>query len=643
MDEVQYNWLMGSIRDYSSQQSLLFCDSTQPDMSGSEPERVLKEVFGYEKFRPLQREVIQNVLDGRDTLAVMPTGGGKSLCYQIPALIMEGLTIVVSPLIALMQDQVAQLEAAGVPAVFINSSLDIDAYRESCALIRSGEIRLLYVSPEGLSRERMQELLHSSRLPLRCITIDEAHCISEWGHDFRPDYMEIAAVREQFPRAVCLALTATATEKVRRDIMSQLHMEHPAVLVASFNRPNIFLEVRRKQQPFAQLLGFLAEHKGQRGIIYCLSRRQVDELALRLQKEGFSATSYHAGLSDEARLSHQQDFISDRMDIIVATVAFGMGINKPDVRFVVHYDMPKSVEQYYQEIGRAGRDGLASHALLLYGVGDLHKIRYFFAEKDEPAQAEQLLQGMIRYAESRSCRRRQLLSYFGEAYDETGSGAIPAECCCDVCSRGPLQDSDVTVAAQKFMSCILRTEERFGASYTIDVLLGSRNKRILENGHTRLSTYGIGRELTRQQWFELCSQLEEGGYIAKSGEYAVLSVTQEGRSALRMRQAILLPVEFSTAPRIAFPKKTAAAPAEGDAAGSRIEEALRVWRRKTADELNVPPYVVFGDKTLVDIARRQPQDSAELMDCYGIGSAKAEKFGRAILRIVEDAQAEEEA
>ncbi|HAM77888.1 MAG TPA: ATP-dependent DNA helicase RecQ, partial [Treponema sp.] len=327
-------------------------------MSGSEPERVLKEVFGYEEFRPLQREVIQNVLDGRDTLAVMPTGGGKSLCYQIPALIMEGLTIVVSPLIALMQDQVAQLEAAGVPAVFINSSLDIDAYRESCALIRSGEIRLLYVSPEGLSRERMQELLHSSRLPLRCITIDEAHCISEWGHDFRPDYMEIAAFRNEFKDAVCLALTATATKQVQADIVRNLKLKKPAVLVSSFNRSNIFLNVQPRTDGLGQIVEFLQEHKEQSGIIYCLSRKEVDSITQELQERGFSAMSYHAGLSDEERADHQNKFIKSQVDVIVATVAFGMGINKPDVRFVIHYALPKSIEEYYQEIGRAGRDGL---------------------------------------------------------------------------------------------------------------------------------------------------------------------------------------------------------------------------------------------------------------------------------------------
>ncbi len=638
MDDFQYNWLMGSIRDFSSQQSLLFCRDDSPSLEGREPEHVLKEVFGYEQFRPLQREVIQNVLDGRDTLAVMPTGGGKSLCYEIPALILDGLTIVVSPLIALMQDQVTQLEAAGVPAVFINSTLGTDAYWESCARIRSGEIKLLYVSPEGLNTERMRELLHSCRLPVKCITIDEAHCISEWGHDFRPDYMEIAAVRAQFPRAVCLALTATATASVRQDIVAQLRMEDPAVLVASFNRPNIYLEVRRKQRPAAQLVEFLNAHAGQCGIIYCFSRRQVDELVLKLQQEGFSATGYHAGLADEERASRQSDFINGRTDIMVATVAFGMGINKPDVRFVVHYDMPKSIEQYYQEIGRAGRDGLPSHALLLYSAGDLHKIRYFFTEKDEPDKAERLLDGMVRFAEGRTCRRRQLLSYFGEVYDETGAHAVPEDCCCDICTSGPLPDTDVTVPAQKFMSCILRTEERFGTAYIVDVLLGSKNKRVLENGHTRLSTYGIGGELSRQDWFSLCSLLIEYGFVAKGGDYGVLFVTQLGRAALRTRQQIALPFAYSAAAvKPAFPKKRpSAAPGADDPAGVRIFEALRGWRRRQAEELNVPPYVIFGDRTLMDIARRKPQDAAALLDCYGIGSAKAEKFGSRILRIVEE-------
>ncbi|MBQ1591294.1 MAG: ATP-dependent DNA helicase RecQ, partial [Treponema sp.] len=429
---------MSQIRNISSQASLFCstgadddffvedCCQETPSLSsgkapacGNEyktPEQVLKSIFGYDSFRPLQKEVIANVLDGRDTLAVMPTGGGKSLCYQIPAMLLPGLTVVVSPLIALMQDQVSQLEAWGIPAVFLNSSLEWSEYLQKMNLIRQGKIKLLYVSPEGLSTSRIQDILHSENVQLSCLTIDEAHCVSEWGHDFRPDYMEIACIREQFPSAVCLALTATATKQVQGDIISHLRLENPAVLVASFNRPNLFLEVRKKNNPFEQVQGFLLEHKGESGIIYCFSRRQVDELTEKLEQKKISVLNYHAGLSDEERSQHQKLFIQDKVDVMVATLAFGMGINKPNVRFVLHYDMPKSIEQYYQEIGRAGRDGLPATALLLYSYGDLHKLRYFFEDSADPQKAEKLLQGMVSYAEAKTCRRQQLLSYFGEPY-----------------------------------------------------------------------------------------------------------------------------------------------------------------------------------------------------------------------------------
>ncbi|MCR5763158.1 MAG: DNA helicase RecQ [Treponema sp.] len=611
----------------SVQQSFIF--NVNPEsLHTAEPEKILKDVFGYDTFRPLQKEVIQNVLDGRDTLAVMPTGGGKSLCYEIPALLMDGLTVVVSPLIALMQDQVAQLEAVGVPAVFLNSSLDWDSYVSACDRIVCGEIRLLYVSPEGLNTERIRNVLHSSNVCVRCITIDEAHCISEWGHDFRPDYMEIASVREQFPQAVCLALTATATKAVRDDIIMQLKMENPAVLIASFNRPNLFLEVKMKANPSGQVESFLNEHKDESGIIYCFSRKQVDELTSLLKSRGFNAESYHAGLSDAQRYEHQRNFINGKVEIMVATVAFGMGINKPDVRFVIHYDMPKSVEQYYQEIGRAGRDGLPSHALLLYSLGDLHKIRFFFTEKDNPAQAERLLRGMIRYAECRSCRRKALLSYFGEVYD----GKLPDSCCCDVCAAGPLPLADVTILAQKFMSCILRTKERYGASYVIDVLLGARTSRLLENGHDSLTTFGIGKELTRENWFELSSTLASEGYIEKTDDYGILYLTEYGRKVLFERAEIKLPIEFK---KHALKKSAGIKTLSSSGYDKDLAMKIKAWRRRKADEENVAPYVIFGDRTLIEIAKAKPHNIEEFMQCYGIGQAKAHKYGPAIIQIVD--------
>lgn len=667
MNEVKYNFLMSTIKDMSSQASLLFSSpedegAVKPFVQGQvsaessrefrishvstgvasskglaekSPGQVLKSVFGYDSFRPLQREVIQNVLDGRDTLAVMPTGGGKSLCYQIPALILDGITVVVSPLIALMQDQVSQLEALGIPAVFLNSSLEWDEYQSKVVLIQSGKIKILYVSPEGLNTSRIQELLHGENVRLSCVTIDEAHCVSEWGHDFRPDYMEISCVREQFPGVVCLALTATATKQVQADIIKNLRLETPDVLVSSFNRANLFLQVVKKENPFLQTQRFLLEHKGESGIIYCFSRRQVDELTQKLAEKKFNVLNYHAGLSDSERSEHQRLFIQDKVDVMVATVAFGMGINKPNVRFVLHYDMPKSIEQYYQEIGRAGRDGLSATALLLYSFADLHKIRYFFEESYDSAKAEKLLQGMVGYAESKICRRKQLLSYFGEQYTPL---AVKDECCCDICAKGGVQEKDVTVLFQKYLSCILRTRQRFGAVYVIDVLLGSRGKRIVANGDDKLSTYGIGTELCKSDWLELNSCLISAGYIEKTGDYGILTVTEAGLDALMSRKTVMLPVNFSgkKAGSVAFPKKRTkgASDIDGDDEGLRIAEALRSWRRKQSDELNVPPYVIFGDKTLYDIAARKPSSLPQLMDCYGIGDAKAQRFWKEILGIV---------
>ena len=618
---------------------------------------VLKTTFGYDEFRPMQQEVIASVLSGRDTLAVMPTGGGKSLCYQIPALLFGGITLVVSPLISLMQDQVAFLVENGVSAVFLNSSLEWGDYLDAVQRIKSGSVKLVYLSPEALAADRTQSILHDANLPVSCITIDEAHCISEWGHDFRPDYLEISNIRAQFADAVCLALTATATAQVRADITANLRMQTPEVFVAGFNRANIFLEVRPKRNALREVIACLEQHSGESGIIYCFSRKQVDKLTEQLTISGYSALNYHAGLSDEERRSHQQQFIRDKVRIMVATVAFGMGIDKPNVRFVIHYDLPKSLEEYYQEIGRAGRDGLASHALLLYSAGDARKIRSFFEEAADSANSERLLQAMLKFASARTCRRHFLLSYFGERFVPAElDGQIAAFPCCDVCSAPPSPLTDVTIPAQKFMSCIYRTQSRFGLSYIVDVLLGSKQKRIIENGHDKVSTWGIGRELSKEDWFALSDALIYAGLVEKTGDYNVLIITENGKRTLASRAKVELPVELigQSGVNQAETKKTGIDSKKNDAAHKKSEykrgeflrnlsaedaglyEAIKDWRRHAAGEENVPPYVIFGDRTIEDLIFKKPRTVRELLNVFGIGEIKAEKFGSALLRLVEN-------
>ena len=640
---------------------------------------VLKTRFGYNEFRPMQKEVIASVLSGRDTLAVMPTGGGKSLCYQIPALLFGGITLVVSPLISLMQDQVASLVENGVNALFLNSSLEWDEYLDAVQRIKSGSVKLVYLSPEALAAERTQSILHDASAPVSCITIDEAHCISEWGHDFRPDYLEISNIRAQFKDAVFLALTATATAQVQEDITANLRMKAPEVFVAGFNRANIFLEVRPKRNALREVIDCLEQHSGESGIIYCFSRKQVDKLTEQLTDSGYSALNYHAGLSDEERRNHQQQFIRDKVRIMVATVAFGMGIDKPNVRFVIHYDLPKSLEEYYQEIGRAGRDGLASHALLLYSAGDAHKIRSFFEEAADSANSERLLQAMLKFASARTCRRHFLLSYFGERFvpatanekpestdaepEDIGGeneNAYGQRCpfpCCDVCSAPPSPLQDVTIPAQKFMSCIYRTQSRFGLLYIVDVLLGSKQKRILENRHDKLSTWGIGKELSKEDWFTISDALIHAGLIEKTGDYHVLTITESGKQVLASRAKIELPVELM-GQRALTQRGSKNSGIDAKTQGTALKKgeykrgeflrtldendaalygAIKEWRKRTAEEENVPPYVIFGDKTIEDLILKKPRTARELLNVFGIGEIKAEKFGSALLRLVEDA------
>lgn len=602
-------------------------------------QEILKDIFGYDSFRPLQLEIIKNLLAGKDTLAIMPTGGGKSLCYQIPALIFKGITIVVSPLISLMQDQVSSLKENGVPAEFLNSSLEFSEYLETVKKLKNGEIKIVYVSPEGLASDKMMGIFHECSMPINCITIDEAHCVSEWGHDFRPDYLSISNVRKHFPNAVCLALTATATASVQQDIIKNLQLYRPTVFTASFNRKNIFLEVKPKKNALSQVIECIEKHKDESGIIYCFSRKSVDELTMKLRNEGYSVLNYHAGLSDIQRTKNQNLFIKDKVRIIVATVAFGMGINKPNVRFVIHYDMAKSLEEYYQEIGRAGRDGLESHALLLYSPGDIHKIRFFFNEAADPEKSERLLQGMINYAKARTCRRRALLSYFGENF----SGAdTSADECCDICAAGPVNLTDVTIPSQKLMSCIFRLKQHYGAAYVIDVLLGSKQKRIMENRHNELSTWGIGKELEKSDWFELTDLLIETGYILKVGEYNVLAVSKMGALALTNRTQIKLPVQLNFKNIINAPKQKPSFVlhkkneflknlSEKDI---ELYNAIKQWRNSTAEKENIAPYMIFGDKTIEELVEKKPASEKELLSVFGIGTVKAEKIGAPVLRII---------
>lgn len=646
--------------------------------TGKKPETVLKTVFGYESFRPMQRDIIQNVLSGNDTLAIMPTGGGKSLCYQIPALIFDGITVVVSPLISLMQDQVSQLKSAGIDAVFLNSSLEWSDYTESMRQIRQGEIKIVYISPEGLSTSKIRDLLSSVKVS--CITIDEAHCISQWGHDFRPDYLEIYAVRRLFPDAVFLALTATATKQVREDIIRNLALKNPAVLVSSFDRPNIYLEVKPKRDSVSQVVDCIRKHWGESGIIYCFSKKSVDELTQTLIDLGYSALNYHAGLSQEERCENQEKFLRDEIQIMVATLAFGMGINKPNVRYVIHYDLPKSVEQYYQEIGRAGRDGLPSTALLLYTPGDIRKIKFLLKDNPDEENYLRLLQGMIDFAQARRCRRKVILSYFGEIYDGEN------KCCCDICDydtgvkdRNDDGKKDVTIVTQKLLSAIIKTGMRFGSIYVINVLLGVREKRLIENGHNMISTWNIGHELSKEDWLELIAALIESGYIEKTEDYNVLKITDLGRSSLRNRDEIRLAVRFkgdlSCGNGIAgtgstgktqittFPKpqgilrKKSSKSLRADFSSDEISqdkkieakrsfedslsqeqrllcEKIKKWRRKTASEMKVPPYIIFGDKTLYEIVEHRPETKDDLYNISGLGERKIEKYGEDILNLI---------
>lgn len=594
--------------------------------------QVLKDTFGYDNFRLQQEQAITQILDRKDALVIMPTGGGKSIVYQIPALLFDGLTVVISPLISLMKDQVEQLREYGIDAVYLNSSLSHDVYDFNVRKVKSGKVKLLYVAPETLMMDKTREMLNN--LTVDCLTIDEAHCISEWGHDFRPEYRQIAKLREDFPEAVCVALTATATPRVQQDIKSILKFDDSEEFISSFDRENLFLKVVDKKDPLNQLLDYLFTRKKQSGIIYCFSRRQVDELAEALEDEGYSVKPYHAGLSDGMRAGNQRAFIKDDVSIIVATIAFGMGINKPNVRFVIHYDMPQNIESYYQQIGRAGRDGLRSDCLLLYGSSDTQKIRYFINKKQgqEKEVAEKHLKDLVKYLETTDCRRKPLMSYFGENYPKEECGM------CDNCLSVDDEVEDLTIQAQQFLSTIIRSGEKFGAGHIADILRGSKAKKVMENSHNELSTYGIGIDWSKDQWMQISKLLIRQEYISK-GEHGSLKLEKSALAVLDGSENV-----FGTLDR----SKTSL---EGEAVvrtSSEIEnehdaalfDLLRLKRKELADEQDIPPYSIFPDTTLIEMAYFFPQSKESLDPLYGVGNVKKEKYGDAFIGVVKKYAAE---
>ncbi len=593
---------------------------------------ILKETFGYDSFRLQQEAAITQVLNKKDALVIMPTGGGKSLVYQIPALIFEGMTIVVSPLISLMKDQVEQLREYDIPAVYLNSSLRPEEYDYNVKRVMRGDVKLLYLAPETLMMDRTRDML--KELQIDCFTIDEAHCISEWGHDFRPEYRQMAEARKDFPKAVCIALTATATPRVQEDIKESLNLTDSEAFISSFDRKNLFLKIADKKDPENQLLDFLYTRKNQSGIIYCFSRRQVDELAYLLDQEGYSVKPYHAGLNSRERSINQREFIRDDVRIIVATIAFGMGINKPNVRFVVHYDMPQNIESYYQQIGRAGRDGLRSDCILLFGYSDTQKIKYFINQKsgNEKEVAENHLKELVKYLESLDCRRKPLLSYFGETYPNEECGM------CDNCLSVDDDVEDMTIQAQKFMSCMIKSGETFGAGHVIDILRGSKNQKVLEHEHDQISTYGIGMEWSKDQWTQLSRLLLRQNYISK-GEFGSLNMEERGHAVLKGDENVFGTLDRSSTSIDGETVVRTSSDVENNY-NEELFELLRVKRKELADADDVPPYAIFPDTTLIEMAYYFPQNKDALEALYGVGKVKKEKFGDSFIGIIKTFTAE---
>lgn len=599
-------------------------------MTAQDPVDILRHVFGYDAFRGDQKAIIEEIMQGRDALVLMPTGGGKSLCYQIPALARPGVGIVVSPLIALMQDQVNALRQLGVRADFLNSTL---AWPEAAAIeqkLQQGDLDLLYIAPERLIQERTLSLLDQS--PIALFAIDEAHCVSQWGHDFRADYLSLNIMHQRYPQVPRIALTATADARTRTEIAQRLDLTRARQFVSSFDRPNIQYRITEKKSARQQLVRFLKqEHPNDAGIVYCLSRNRVETVSGWLNAEGFDAVPYHAGLSAQQRQAHQERFLRDESVIVVATIAFGMGIDKPDVRFVAHLDLPKSLEAYYQETGRAGRDGLPSTAWMAYGLQDVIKLRQMM-DGSEGSEAHkrserQKLDAMLALCETTNCRRHTLLAYFGENAPENCGN-------CDTCLT-PVPTWDATEAVQKALSCVYRTGQRFGVSHVIDVLRGGDTDKIRQHGHTELSTFGIGKALSSSQWRSVFRQLVAGGYLNVDVDgFGALKLTERCRPLLRGETKLQLRHDIN--------EKAGKSGADGEkpkrASAAHIPEhlqpaweALRACRKRLADEQGVPPYVIFHDATLLALLEHRPTNPAEMLAISGIGDAKLERYGDAFL------------
>ncbi len=591
------------------------------------PLHILEHTFGYPSFRGQQGEVIDHVVSGGSAFVLMPTGGGKSLCYQIPALCRPGVGIVISPLIALMQDQVAALRQVGVRAAAINSAASWDEVRGAKDQMRSGEIDLVYVAPERLMMDEFISLLKET--PLALFAIDEAHCVSQWGHDFRPEYMQLGALAQKFPDVPRIALTATADTPTRRDIIERLHLQDGKAFIAGFDRPNITYTIVEKENPRSQLLAFIRQnHAGDSGIVYCLSRRKVEETASWLKSEGFDALPYHAGLGADVRAANQTRFLREENVVMVATIAFGMGIDKPNVRFVAHMDLPKNIEAYYQETGRAGRDGLTANAWMAYGLQDVAQQRGFIESgdtSDEQKRVErQKLSALLGLCEATRCRRQVMLEYFGD-------GCAPCNNC-DTCLN-PQRTFDATAAAQKALSCVYRTGQRFGVNYLVDVLLGADNERITQFGHHTQSTFGIGKEFSAVQWRGIFRQLVAAGLLfVDLDNHGGISITDYGRDFLKSKDALALREPRVT--KSSRGKRGATVATKVETKDTGLFDALRAQRLELAKEQGVPPYVIFHDKTLATMAGMKPRTLADMATISGVGDAKLARYGQTFLETI---------